>query len=186
MSQKILDIFKQLFYGLNSHFWVTRYAISICSAIAFLYFSKQVFLEGLLPISLALQAAIFYPIANGFLVLYEWEHGRKAKGIFDSVNEMQAADYRKAQFRSVRLVNSNFNSRQQSFGETKNAIKSDAAGMKIMFKVMGHVCLWAFAIFFTVIGVSRYLVILKPENYTFNYRDDGTFITDSETENNTL
>ncbi|MFD1548881.1 hypothetical protein [Levilactobacillus fuyuanensis] len=186
MIQKILDIFKQEFFALNMRFWATRYAISIGTAIAWFYFGKQAFLGGQLPgyfIFFGIQAAIFYPIANGFLVIYEWEHGRQAKGIFDNYSEMQAADYRKAQFRAVRLVNSNFRNNDHSFGETKNAIKSDAAGMKMMFKFFGHVILWVLALFFTIVGIGRYLVTLKPENYSFNYSEDGTYTGDSNTEN---
>lgn len=187
MIQKILDIFKQLYFGLNARFWVTRYAISIFGAVAFAYLSKEMFVGGQMPFYwylIIIQAAIFYPMANGFLVIREWEHGRQAKGIFDNVAEMQAADFRKAQFRAVRMINAN--TREQSFGETKNAIKSDAAGMKIMFKIMGHVFLWAFAIWFVILGVVRYLMILGPEGYTFNYREDGTFIADSDSQDQSL
>lgn len=184
MIQKIWDIIKQLFFGLNARFWVTRYAISIVTAIAWIYLGKQAFMGGQMPIYyifIGIQAGIFYPIANGFLVFYEWEHGRQAKGIFYNYAEMQAADYRKAQYRAVRLVNSNFQSREHSFGETKSGIKSDAAGMKMMFKAFGHMILWVFALFFTIIGVGRYLATFKPENYSFNYREDGTFVGDSDT-----
>lgn len=183
MFQKVLDILKQLFFGLNARFWVTRYGISIFSAIAWIYLGKQAFMGGQMPfyfIFLGVQAAIFYPIANGFLVFYEWEHGRQAKGIFDNYSEMQAADFRKAQFRAVRLVNSNFRNNDHSFGEIKSGVKSDAAGMKMMFKVFGHAILWCFALFFTIVGVGRYLATFKPENYSFNYREDGTFIGDSD------
>ncbi|WP_407886641.1 hypothetical protein [Levilactobacillus sp. N40-8-2] len=185
MIKKVLDIFKQEFFALNMRFWATRYAIAIGAAIAWIYFGKQAFLGGQFPvyfIFIGIQAAMFYPIANGFLVLYEWEHGRKAKGIFDNLSEMQAADFRKAQFRAVRLVNTGFNGNDRSFGETKSAIKSDAAGMKMMFKFFGHAILWCFALFFAIVGAARYLLTLGPEGYTFNYREDGTFIGDSDTE----
>ncbi|KRL94083.1 hypothetical protein ACUIJQ_03360 [Levilactobacillus hammesii] len=185
MGKKLLDILKQLFLGLNLRFWVTRYAIAIGAAVAWIYFCKSGSLGGHIPfflLFLGIQAAIFYPIANGFLVMYEWEHGRKAKGIFDNLSEMQAADFRKAQFRAVRLVNTGFNGDERSFGEMKSSVKSDAAGMKMMVKVMGHVILWCFALFFAIVGAARYLLTLGPEGYTFNYREDGTFIGDSDTE----
>lgn len=189
MGRKVLDIFKQLYFALNTRFWVTRYAISIFAAVAFIYLGKQTFVGGQIPFYwylIVIQAAIFYPVANGFLVLHEWEHGRQAKGIFDNFSEMQAADFRKAQFRAVRLVNSNMHSREQSFGETKNTIKSDAAGMKMMFKFFGHVILWIFAIWFVILGVGRYLMILGPKDYTFNYRKDGTFIVNPNSQDQSL
>lgn len=186
MGKKLLDILKQLFFGLNIRFWVTRYAIAIGAAVAWIYFLKSESFEGHVPFFLfflGIQAAVFYPIANGLLVFYEWEHGRKAKGIFDNLSEMQAADFRKAQFRAVRLVNTGFNGDERSFGEVKSSVKSDAAGMKMVFKVIGHAMMWAFALLFVIVGFTRYLMIFGPENYTFNYREDGTFIDGINTEN---
>ena len=139
MGKKLLDILKQLFFGLNMRFWVTRYAIAIGAAVAWIYFCKSGSLGGHIPfflLFLGIQAAFFYPIANGFLVIYEWEHGRQAKGIFDNYSEMQAADYRKAQFRAVRLVNSNFRNNDHSFGETKNAIKSALVSVKLTDEIL--------------------------------------------------